>query len=121
MENFDEIKEYFKYADEDTKTEIAVLEKKLKSNQLYVNLGEHDGMKMITAFCVSRVEKINKELQVQTAEELSKEENRVLRARKEAYRDSFQWFINIFTISRARVESATKKVGKIRSSIKDNA
>jgi len=119
MENLNDIKEYFKYADEDTKAEIATLEKKLKSNQLYMNLGEHDGMKMITAFCVSRVENINKELQAQTAEELSKEENRVLRARKEAYRDAFQWFINVFTIARSRVEGTTKIVGKIRKSIKE--
>ena len=104
--------DFYKYADDETKAEIRSLEKSLKSNELYVNLGEHDAVKLMRAAFNGFVEKYNRFLQEQSYEDLATEAGRVKRARLEAYRDSWRWFENVFTISKARVED---KLGKVEN------
>lgn len=112
--------DFYKYADDETKAEIRALEKSLKSNELYVNLGEHDAVKLMREAFKKFVAKYNLFLQNQSYEDLSTEAGRVKRARIEAYRDSWRWFENVFTISKARVEDKLGKVKNIKKGSQDN-
>jgi len=113
---FDTLRDYFRDADEETKREISLLEKSLKKNELYVNLGDHDGIKLIRAFCLKQVAKYNLTLQEQ---DIKTQEDMVHRASLRAYRDSFMWFDNLFLIAQSKVEAAEKRAEDIKKSIQE--
>ena len=115
MADIDKIKEYFRNADDETIKEIRDLEKRIKSNQLFLNLRDHDAMKMILDSLISRVAKIDNFLKTQSAESLSSEQSRITRAYQEAYRDFSNWFIDLFVIAEKRTEIANKTVEKFES------
>jgi hypothetical protein len=118
MQDFEKIKDYFRDADEDTLNTIVTLEKSIKRNQLFLNLRNHDGMKMIIEFCEKMIGKIDTLLLGQKASDLLANKKLLIdRAYYEAYRDSMRWLISIFSVAEKRVESSTKRVEKISENI----
>lgn len=117
MNAIESIKEHFRHADTETREQIASLERNVKRAKLYVNLSEHDAVKMILEFCDARYASLSKFLEEQSAESLATEADRLKRARYEAYRDAFAWFRKLFTIQRAKAESGEARVAEIAGRI----
>ena len=117
LQKIESLKEHFRFADSETKMMLDNLEKSIKRNSLYLNLADHDAVKMILEFCDNRFLAISLLLENQKAEDLASEAGRMNRAYQEAYRDAFAWFRKIFTISKANVATKEKMVNKIENSI----
>ncbi len=118
LKKVEELQEHFRYADPETKRQLISLEKSIKRNSLYLNLAEHDAVKMILNFCDKSYDRFSKMLESQTAEDLAQLEEQIKRARWEAYREAMGWFEKIFTVSRSNVKRAEKRVDKIADNAK---
>lgn len=109
INTFERAKDFFKDADEETRSALVQLEKQFKSHQLYVNLGEHDAVKLLRKFIEDRIIVLNKQLQEQ---EVFTDEDKVRRAAWKAYRDTFVWFSNLFTIAQSKADAIEKRIQK---------
>jgi len=118
IQKIESLKDYFRHADSETRLMLDNLEKSIKRNSLYLNLAEHDAVKMILDFCDNRIIALSNILENQKAEDLSSEAGRMNRAYNEAYRDAFIWFRKIFTISKAQLNAKEKMVEKIEEKAK---
>lgn len=117
LQKIESLKDHFRFADSETKMMLDNLERSIKRNSLYLNLADHDAVKMILEFCDNRFMAISAILENQKAEDLATEQGRMNRAYQEAYRDAFAWFRKIFTISKANVDAKTKTVENFEKNI----
>lgn len=105
MADFEKIKDYFKDSDPEVKAQIIGLEARIKTANLYNNLKQHDAIKMILVQCDTAIDYYNGFLRDQ---EVADEADKVKRARFMAFRDSFQWIKNLFTVE-TKIEVLDKK------------
>lgn len=118
LQKIENLKEHFRFADSETRMMLDNLEKSIKRNSLYLNLADHDAVKMILEFCDNRFMAISVILENQKAEDLANEQGRMNRAYQEAYRDAFAWFRKIFTVSRSNIASKEKIVDNLENNFK---
>lgn len=111
---------FFPNADDETKSRLSKLEKSLKQASLIVDLGNHDGVKLIREFCSDQVSHYEELLKNQSAADLSKQEELMRRAVYEALRGSFKWFVDLFEMNEAKKERLEEKVEIIKNGEKEN-
>lgn len=113
LQQLADLREQMGDASIDDRETLTQWERLIRRAMLVKNLYEHDAVKIILQFAQSKVDAIDEALRSQKAEDLANSQGLWKRAKMEASKEAFQWFVTIFT----RAESTIKV---INSSVKEN-